>query len=537
MKHLIFFLILLSTVLGQDVHAAAQEILLVSQARPGSPQRVVAETFKKLLEAEPATSFTVTLRFYNPDLTEAEAIEKIQIGTLQMGIFTAASLEDLNPITRVPSFPFLFGDEQQAALILDGPLGATLLRDLETIGCKGLAFSDGGFRHLTNALRPVHTVDDLKGLKIRVLSAPLPTATWLALGAEPVPMSWPIYAELEEGLLDGQENPLWIVESYNFFDVQQYLTLTRHSYTALINVASLKWWQTLTIQQQNMIQDTMIAAARLQRQDQRAKEAARLTLLKNKGMIIDEQPDIAAFRSSVARLKELPIYREPRVQLLLTRMLQAALVAPAPGPATSVHMEPGGDTALPDQKERMQEPLRPEPPQANVPAQGNAEALAVPESTDLADPFDTPMQPLENEQPDPDAQQKEMHSTPPKQHAGTSALQPSQQPTGTPLQPVPQAPFTMPDDGPTPTAPATNETLPLKPDERMLAPTGGIHQPTAASQSTEEALNGASIDPQKTSEQTALPRQNVDTEPFPDPVQTQAPPQPDNIPPIDSTSD
>jgi tripartite ATP-independent transporter DctP family solute receptor len=548
MKHFIFFLTLLSTFLGQVVYAAAQEIHLVSHSRQGDPQRIVAEKFKELLEAESGGSFTVTLHFFSPDLNQAEAIDKIQTGVLQMGILTAASLENLDPITRVPSFPFLFTDEQQAARILDGPLGATILRDIETIGCKGLAFADGGFRHLTNNIRPVHTLDDLKGLKIRVMSAPLPTATWLALGAEPVPMPWPIYAELEEGLLDGQENPLWIVESYNLFEVQHYLTLSRHRYAAIINVASLKWWQTLSTQEQDMIQTVMIAAARLQRQDQLARETARLALLKSKGMIIDEQPDSDAFRNSVARLKELPIYREPRVQVLLTQMLHAALLVPDPPPPVDTEQE--GATAPADQAEGMQEPLPPEQPSTEVPAQKDAETSTVPGSTTPPDPFDTPMLPLMHEQADTDAQSvpleiptnqkplyKALQAASPEQQAGAPVRQPTQQPTDAPLHPVDLEPFTVPDDGSSPTAPATGDPLPPIVEERVPPPTERIQTQPAAVQPTEGTSEDASLELQKPTGQTALPQHNEGEDVFPAPGPTPTSPPTDNPQPIESTSE
>ncbi len=328
MKQLVFFLFLLSALLGTTPHAASQEIKLATLTKPGSPQRIAAEKFKELIETKSTGRFTVAIDPAGLGSKEVEAIEGLQANTIQMGIIATNAFEDLDPIVRVISFPFLFRNEQQAAALLDGPLGAAILRDIETIGCKGLAFSETGFRHLSNNIRPVKTLDTLSGLKIRVMSSSLHAATWLTLGANPTPKPWPIYADLEQGILDGQENPLWIVEAYSFFEVQKYLTLTRHSYIAHIGVASLTWWHTLNQQDQEMIKGALVQASLYQRIDQRARETARLALFKRKGMIVEEQPDIEAFRSKTARLKEMGIYREPRVQVLLAKMQKAVLLQP-----------------------------------------------------------------------------------------------------------------------------------------------------------------------------------------------------------------
>jgi len=392
MKKLLL-LLLLSVLLGTALPAAAQEIKLAAPARPDSPQRIVAAKFKELLEAQSAGKFTVNIDPISLGTKETEIIEGIQTNTIQMGIIAASSFEALNPIVRVISFPFLFRNEQQATTILDGPLGAALFRDLETIGCKGLAFSEVGFRQLSNNLRPIRTLADLHGLKIRVMPSPLHTATWLTLGANPAPIPWPIYSELEQGIVDGQENPLWIMEAYSFFEVQKYLTLTRHSYIALIDVASLRWWETLNRQDQAMIQEAMAQAARYQRLDQRAKEAARLIMLKEKGMLVEEHPDFETFRGKAAGLKEMAIYREPRVQVLLAKIQEAVLLTPEeqpemPTPSTPAEPDPLPVTALPDQPEfpspteipeQTAIPPQPAAPQSSlVPLQIEAEVKSAP---------------------------------------------------------------------------------------------------------------------------------------------------------------
>ena len=309
--------------------AAVQEIVLLTLAKPGSPQRVVADAFKDLIERQTGDSFVVLIDPAGLRSGEAKAVEEVQTNGAQMAVLPAPAFERFDPIVRVVAFPFLFRDEQQAATILDGPLGGAILRDIETIGCKGLAFAEGGFRHLSNNIRPVKTLDDLKGLNIRTPSSPINTALWLALGANPTPRPWPIYAELEQGLIEGQESPLWLIEKYSLYTVQRHLSLTRHSYTAHLAVASLKWWNTLTPTNQARLQAAMTEATARQRLAQRSQEAARLTLFAQQGMAIEAQPDIETFRARTAELKEMADYREPRLQALLTKMQEAALL-PSP---------------------------------------------------------------------------------------------------------------------------------------------------------------------------------------------------------------
>jgi TRAP-type C4-dicarboxylate transport system substrate-binding protein len=136
-------------------------------------------------------------------------------------------------------------------------------------------------------------------------------------------MPWPIYTELEQGVIDGQENPLWVMEVYKFYEIQKYMTLTRHVYSPHIDVASLKWWNGLDGKTQRMIHDAVREAAVYQRRDNRAKNQARLALLKDKGMVVEKSPDIRAFRKKVSGLKDMDLYSEPRVKALLMKMLEA----------------------------------------------------------------------------------------------------------------------------------------------------------------------------------------------------------------------
>ena len=373
MRPRLFVLSLVTALLAAAATAAtAGEIRLASLARPGTAPYTLAWKFKELVEARSAGRLTVTVDPAGTPARESEVLDRLRSGGLDLAIITAGSLEGLVPTTRVLSFPFLFLTGEEADRVLDGVQGAALLRDVEAIGCKGLGFTEGGFRHLTNSIRPVRTAADVRDLKIRVTGSPVQTAFWSALGAKPTPGPWPIYADLEAGVLEGQDNPLRIVEAYGFDEVQPYLSLTRHAYIAYLNLAALSWWSTLSPEDQQLLQAAMLEAARLQRQDQRVRDAARVPVLMGRGMQVEEHPDRASFQARSVGLRDLLYFRDPRVQTLLARMQEAAQT-PAPPAAT----KPAGPAAVaPPADEVSPEVNTAAPPMASEPAAEDAPVTA-----------------------------------------------------------------------------------------------------------------------------------------------------------------
>ena len=323
MKKFLALLIMFTVISSASAAMAVIEIKLGVVTKPGSAQNIVAEKFKELIEQRSNGDITVQI-FHSAAIgNETEILQQIQMDTIQMGIITGGPFDTFDPIVRVINYPFLFKDNEQADEILDGPLGDEILKSLESSGFKGLCFSENGFRNLTNSKQAVKSPDDIKGLKIRVMASAMHKAIWQNLGANPTPMPWPIYTELEQGVIDGQENPLWVIEVYKFYEIQKYMTMTRHVYSPHIDVVSLNWWNSLDAETQDMIQKAIYEAAVFQRQDNRSKDAARLELLKEKGMQIEENPNIDAFRAKVAELKDMEVFSEPKVKALLEKMLDA----------------------------------------------------------------------------------------------------------------------------------------------------------------------------------------------------------------------
>ena len=323
MKQAVFCMTAIVMLVFAGSAMAGITIKLAVVTKPGSAQNIVADKFKALIEQRSQGNIKVKV-YHSASLgNETEILQQVQMNTIQMAVVTGGPFDTFDPMVRVISYPFLFKDNAQADEILDGPLGAQILKRLEGSKFKGLCFSENGFRNLTNNKCPVKTPEDIKGLKIRVMSSTIHQAIWKALGANPTPMPWPIYTELEQGVIDGQENPLWVMEVYKFYEIQKYMTLTRHVYSCHIDVAALDWWNRLAKADQDLIAQSIYDAAVFQRQDNRSRDAQRLVMLREKGMQVIDNPDLDAFRAKVADLKNMDLYSDPDVRAMLEKMMAA----------------------------------------------------------------------------------------------------------------------------------------------------------------------------------------------------------------------
>ncbi|GHS87496.1 periplasmic substrate-binding transporter [Synergistales bacterium] len=255
--------------------------------------------FKELVEAGTSGAVTVTI-FPNAKLgDERNLLESLKMGTVDMGIITGGPIINFLPGFGVLDLPFLFSNPEQAYKVLDGPIGDKFKKDMEGQGWKTLAYGERGFRNLTNSKRPVAKPDDMKDLKIRVMQNPIYIDSFTALGANAVPMAWTeALTALQQGTIDGQENPLNVIAAYNINESNKYLSITRHAYAPNVIMMSLRTWNKLTPDQQKVVQESADAAAKYNRDVDNESEAAWLQSLKDKGMQVTE-PDIALFRDAV----------------------------------------------------------------------------------------------------------------------------------------------------------------------------------------------------------------------------------------------
>ncbi len=177
---------------------------------------------------------------------ERSLAEQVQTGTLPMAVITTAVLSNFVPEIGVVDMPFLFPDLLTAHAVLDGPIRKKLFSFFPAKGFVALTFMENEFRDLTNSKHPIHTPADLKGLKIRTMESPIFIDTFKALGAEPVPMPFPeVYSALEQGVIDGQDNPLFVSILVKFPEVNHFITKTQHVLTETVMIVNRDFWERL----------------------------------------------------------------------------------------------------------------------------------------------------------------------------------------------------------------------------------------------------------------------------------------------------
>jgi tripartite ATP-independent transporter DctP family solute receptor len=313
-------IVLLSAFLGSTFCLAENVISLGVVTKSGSAQNICAEKFKSIIEKE--TKYRIKI-LDNASLgNETDILKKIQAGEIQMGVITSGPFDEFVPEARVVDYPFLFKSYKQADKVLDGEPGRKLLQSLEKAGFKGLAFAENGFRNITSN-KPVHSADDVAGLRIRVMQSIIHQEIWRSLGAAPVPLGWPINKELKEKTVEAQENPLSLIGVYKLYDLQKYLALTRHVYSAHIAVANLAWFQSLPAGDQVTLEKAMRKAAQVERNWNRKNEAGFLKKLKKAGMVVDEKPDRESFRNKLASFQSSAIFKDEATSQLLKIFMDA----------------------------------------------------------------------------------------------------------------------------------------------------------------------------------------------------------------------
>lgn len=254
-----------------------------------SPQYKGLEKFKEMVEKGSNGKFEVQL-YANSQLgDDVKMMEALRMGTQEMTCPSTAPIAGLSKKFMVFDLPFLFPNEQVADKVLDGPVGQKILDSLTEKGIIGLAYWENGFRQLTNNKREVKTPADLKGLKIRTMENQVHLATFRALGANPTPMPFgELFTAMQQGTIDGQENPLTTIYLQKFYEVQKYVTLTNHFYSPFVFMISKKFWDGLSKEDQDLIKKAAKEAGDFQRQYNREQMKQMADNLRKAGMIVTE---------------------------------------------------------------------------------------------------------------------------------------------------------------------------------------------------------------------------------------------------------
>ena len=270
------------------------------------PYAIMAHNLKAELEERLPGKFDVQMFPNNQLGDEKQMLEGLQYGTLDVGIITNATIANLDPVFQLNDMPFLFADESQAHGVLDGEIGQEMLSKLSSKGMIGLGFAEGGFRHMINNTRPVTAPNDVKGVKFRTMQNPVFIGMFSSLGGNPTPMAWSeTFTAAQQGTIDGLEIPLAVIAANNYPEVTKYLSLTKHTYSALGIIVSERTFGKLSEEEQAAFKAATSAAIEKQRAQVAEASAALIEQLKAAGMTVNDIEDPAAFRKQV-----LPVYDE-----------------------------------------------------------------------------------------------------------------------------------------------------------------------------------------------------------------------------------
>ena len=237
------------------------------------------------------------------DLT---ATQQVRTGSLEMVLTSTAPLVGILPALGVFDLPFLFNNEKEADQVLDGKVGDWFNTKLPAVGVVNLAYWENGFRHVTNSKRPITKLEDFQGVKMRVMQNNIFLDTFSNLGSNAVPMAFSeVSSALETKTVDGQENPYANIENMKFYEVQKYLTLTKHAYSPTLVLVSKKVWDTMSPAEQTTLRDCAALGRDEQRRVNRASGENSVANLKAKGMQVN---DISPAETQRMREKSKVVY-------------------------------------------------------------------------------------------------------------------------------------------------------------------------------------------------------------------------------------
>jgi len=267
---------------------------------------VAIDTFAKEVEARTNGRYKIQTFYAGALGAERESVEGVQLGTLDLTMTSTGPLPNFVPEVAILDIPFLFRDYAHARAVLDGPIGQDLLQKFPAKGLVALAWGENGFRHMTNSKRPVNVPDDLKGLKMRTMENPIHIQAYKQFGILPTPMAFTeVFTALQQGTVDGQENPLSVITAAKLDQVQKNLSLTGHVYSPAVILINNGQWDKLSAADKQAFLDAAKEAVKANRARIDEDERKAVADLRAKGMLVVENVDKAKFQATLA-----PVYAD-----------------------------------------------------------------------------------------------------------------------------------------------------------------------------------------------------------------------------------
>jgi TRAP-type transport system periplasmic protein len=276
------------------VAASPRLVSLAFNSQLQSPQQMGADELHQKLTAAAGKHIVLDERATNALGSENAILAATQSGAVDVAVLSGSVVSAVVPELGVFDIPFLFRDAAHAKAVAQGPVGAAIAARFADKGLTLLAIGRQGFRNVTNSKRPIRNPEDIKCLKIRVIPNPIYQMTFKALGAEVVPMEFPlVYAALKDGRLDGQENPVPTIAGSRLYEVQKYLTLAGHFFAPIVFIANRAMFEQLAPADQASLIAAAKAGAEMTWQAQ--LDAASLEQVRSNGMDVIEKVDRQPF--------------------------------------------------------------------------------------------------------------------------------------------------------------------------------------------------------------------------------------------------
>jgi tripartite ATP-independent transporter DctP family solute receptor len=272
---------------------------------PTHPYQIGMEHFKKLVEEKTGGRVAVEV-FHSSQLgNERDMVEGLQLGTLEMTLISTAPLASFTSDFLAFDLPFIFADVKTARACVDSEIGQSMLDKMSSQGIVGICFFENGFRSVTNSKKPIVKPEDLAGMKVRTMENPIHMDSFRAMKADPTPMAFgELFTALQQKTIDAQENPLAIIETSAFYEVQKYLSLTEHFYAPSPVLIAKAYYESLPEDLRKIVKDCALETRGYERQLLDDMNARLVSDLAAKGMEInkvDKAPFIAAVQSVYER--------------------------------------------------------------------------------------------------------------------------------------------------------------------------------------------------------------------------------------------
>lgn len=271
-----------------------------SSTAPSHPYNLGLEKFAELVDQRTGGAVKIEI-FPNAQLGDERAnIEDLQMGTLDIAVTSTGPLGNFLEDYLILDLPYLFSGYDHAHAVLDGEIGQGLMEELGSLNIVGGAFWENGFRQMTNSKRPISTPADCAGLKLRCMENQAHMAAFSALDMDPTPMAWSeVFTALQQGTIDGQENPIAVIYSNAIYETQPYLAITNHVYSAALILFSEAAMDKLTAEQQEILLTAAREVAAYERSQCEDGEAEQIAEMQEAGCQVT-YPDISAFQEALS---------------------------------------------------------------------------------------------------------------------------------------------------------------------------------------------------------------------------------------------